>query len=57
MSVAVRLFCLDSVMIDVVVRIAEVPASGGDILASEHLITTGGGYNAMSAAARQGVMT
>jgi sugar/nucleoside kinase (ribokinase family) len=42
-------------MIDVVVRIAEVPESGGDILASEHLITTGGGYNAMSAAARQGV--
>ncbi len=42
-------------MIDVVVRIAEVPESGGDILASEQLITTGGGYNAMSAAARQGV--
>jgi sugar/nucleoside kinase (ribokinase family) len=55
MSVAVRLFCLDTVMIDVVVRIGEVPESGGDILASEHLITTGGGYNAMSAAARQGV--
>jgi sugar/nucleoside kinase (ribokinase family) len=42
-------------MIDVVVRIARVPESGGDILASEHLITTGGGYNAMSAASRQGV--
>ena len=55
MSVSARLFCLDTVMIDVVVRIAEVPESGGDVLASEHLITTGGGYNAMSAAARQGV--
>jgi sugar/nucleoside kinase (ribokinase family) len=42
-------------MIDVVVRIARVPENGGDILASEHLITTGGGYNAMSAASRQGV--
>jgi len=42
-------------MIDIVVRIAQVPASGADILASEHLIAPGGGYNAMSAAARQGV--
>jgi sugar/nucleoside kinase (ribokinase family) len=42
-------------MIDIVVRIARIPESGSDILASEHLITTGGGYNAMSAAARQGV--
>lgn len=32
-----------------------MPTSGSDILASENLITTGGGYNAMSAAARQGV--
>jgi sugar/nucleoside kinase (ribokinase family) len=42
-------------MIDIVVRIAQIPESGSDVLASEHLITTGGGYNAMSAAARQGV--
>jgi sugar/nucleoside kinase (ribokinase family) len=42
-------------MIDIVLKIARVPESGGDILASEHLITTGGGYNAMSAASRQGV--
>jgi sugar/nucleoside kinase (ribokinase family) len=49
------LFCLDTVMIDIVLRIAQVPESGSDVLASEHLITTGGGYNAMSAAARQGV--
>jgi sugar/nucleoside kinase (ribokinase family) len=55
MAVVARLFCLDTVMIDVVVRISDVPDSGGDVLASEHLITTGGGYNAMSAAARQGV--
>lgn len=42
-------------MIDIVVKIARVPESGGDVLASEHLITCGGGYNAMSACARQGV--
>jgi sugar/nucleoside kinase (ribokinase family) len=42
-------------MIDIVVRIDQIPESGGDILASEHRIATGGGYNAMSAAARQGV--
>ena len=42
-------------MIDIVVRIDQVPHSGADVLASEHLITCGGGYNAMSAAARQGV--
>jgi sugar/nucleoside kinase (ribokinase family) len=50
-----RLFCLDTVMVDVVVRIDEVPRSGGDVLATEHLTTTGGGYNAMSAWSRQGV--
>src|SRR5580693_3707849 len=55
MSVAPRLFCLDTVMIDIVLRIDQVPESGADVLASEHLITTGGGYNAMSAAARQGI--
>ncbi|HUZ40038.1 MAG TPA: PfkB family carbohydrate kinase [Acidimicrobiales bacterium] len=55
MSVVARLFCLDTVMIDIVLRIDEVPERGADVLASEHLIATGGGYNAMSSAARQGV--
>lgn len=55
MSVTARLFCLDTVMIDIVLRIDEVPERGLDVLASEHLIATGGGYNAMSSAARQGV--
>ena len=54
-SASARLFCLDTVMIDIVLRIAEIPESGSDVLADEHLIATGGGYNAMSAAARQGV--
>ena len=55
MSDTARLFCLDAVMVDIVLKIDRVPESGGDVLASEHLITTGGGYNAMSAAARRGV--
>jgi sugar/nucleoside kinase (ribokinase family) len=42
-------------MIDVVLRIDKVPESGGDVLASESLTTTGGGYNAMSAWSRQGM--
>jgi sugar/nucleoside kinase (ribokinase family) len=41
------------VMIDIVMKISSIPASGSDVLAREHLVTTGGGYNAMSAAARQ----
>ena len=55
MTVDARLFCLDTVMIDIVLRIDEVPERGADVLASEHLIATGGGYNAMSSASRQGV--
>ncbi|HVA52881.1 MAG TPA: PfkB family carbohydrate kinase [Acidimicrobiales bacterium] len=52
MSDAPRLFCLDTVLIDVVLKIAALPQRAGDVLASENLITTGGGFNAMSAAAR-----
>jgi sugar/nucleoside kinase (ribokinase family) len=42
-------------MIDIVLRIGEVPERGADVLASESLVATGGGYNALSAAARQGL--
>ncbi|MHB8380471.1 MAG: PfkB family carbohydrate kinase [Acidimicrobiales bacterium] len=52
MSEAPRLFCLDTVLIDVVLRIAALPKRAGDVFASEKLVTTGGGFNAMSAAAR-----
>lgn len=47
-----RLYCLDTVMLDIVVRVDALPTSGHDILATQRLLTTGGGYNAMSAAAR-----
>jgi sugar/nucleoside kinase (ribokinase family) len=41
-------------MIDIVMRIADVPERGSDILASEHVVATGGGYNALSSYSRQG---
>jgi sugar/nucleoside kinase (ribokinase family) len=55
MTSTARLFCLDTVLIDVVLKVAELPERAGDALASEQLITTGGGFNAMSAAARHDV--
>ena len=42
-------------MIDIVMRVESMPTSGGDALASERLMTAGGGYNAMSSASRQGM--
>ncbi len=50
MSNVPRLFCLDTVLIDVVLKIDALPQRGGDALANEKLVTTGGGFNAMSAA-------
>jgi sugar/nucleoside kinase (ribokinase family) len=47
-----RLFCLDTVLIDVVLTISSLPERAGDVRASSQLITTGGGFNAMSAATR-----
>lgn len=55
MSDAPRLFCLDTVLIDVVLKISALPERAGDALASEQLVTAGGGFNAMSAAARHGL--
>lgn len=50
-----RLFVLDTVMVDVMMKVAALPVLGSDIRASTHLITTGGGFNVMSAAARHGM--
>jgi sugar/nucleoside kinase (ribokinase family) len=49
---APRLFCLDTVLVDVDLRVASLPERAGDVRASSQLITTGGGFNAMSAATR-----
>ncbi|MGC2169282.1 MAG: PfkB family carbohydrate kinase [Acidimicrobiales bacterium] len=53
--VASRLFCADTVLIDVVLTVSSLPHRAGDVRATSQLITTGGGFNAMSAAARHEV--
>jgi sugar/nucleoside kinase (ribokinase family) len=47
-----RFFCLDTVMIDIVTKVAALPTRGGDALSSQYLVAPGGGLNAMSAATR-----
>jgi sugar/nucleoside kinase (ribokinase family) len=42
-------------MVDVVVKVASLPVRGGDALATDRLVSAGGGFNAMAAARRQGV--
>lgn len=53
--VSARLFNLDTVMVDVVTMVEHLPAHGSDVRASHHVLATGGGFNVMSAAARQGM--
>lgn len=50
-----RLVNLDTVMMDMVLTVASLPARGGDAEVFSRVVTTGGGFNVMSAAARQGV--
>jgi sugar/nucleoside kinase (ribokinase family) len=52
---APRLFCLDTVLVDVDLKVSTLPERAGDVRASSQLITTGGGFNAMSAATRHGL--
>ena len=47
-----RLFVLDSVMVDVMMKVAVLPERGSDSLASTYLVATGGGFNVLAAAAR-----
>jgi sugar/nucleoside kinase (ribokinase family) len=47
-----RLACCDTVLVDVVLGVSRLPERAGDVRASSQLVTTGGGFNAMSAAAR-----
>jgi sugar/nucleoside kinase (ribokinase family) len=55
MGTAARFFCLDTVMIDVVMKVATLPQRGGDAVSSQYLVTSGGGFNSMSAASRHGM--
>jgi sugar/nucleoside kinase (ribokinase family) len=49
-----RLIFTGNVIVDLVMTIGEIPSAGGDTLATSSLITAGGGYNTMAAAARDG---
>jgi sugar/nucleoside kinase (ribokinase family) len=51
----VRLISVGSVVIDVVAAVGSLPARGGDVFASDVAMSAGGGFNAMAAAARQGL--
>jgi sugar/nucleoside kinase (ribokinase family) len=50
-----RLVLVGSVLVDVVLYVPELPPLGGDVLAEDALLSTGGGYNVMSASSRQGL--
>ena len=50
-----RLLHLGNVVVDVVLDVPALPERGGDVLAGRTLLTAGGGFNVMLAAARQGL--
>ncbi|MDT7552035.1 MAG: hypothetical protein QOI16_571 [Pseudonocardiales bacterium] len=50
-----RLISVGSVVVDVLAAVPGLPARGGDVWASRMQLSAGGGFNAMAAAARQGV--
>ena len=50
-----RLLHLGNVVIDVVLNVPELPERGGDMLAAATDVTPGGGFNVITAAARQGL--
>ncbi|GAA3556110.1 carbohydrate kinase family protein [Microlunatus spumicola] len=52
---AARLVLVGGVLVDVVLYVPHVPAAGGDVLASDASVTTGGGFNVLAAARRQGL--
>src|ERR1700689_5150817 len=55
MDTTSRYFCLDTVMIDIVMEVEALPRRGGDAVSSQYLVTPGGGFNSMSAATRHGM--
>jgi sugar/nucleoside kinase (ribokinase family) len=50
-----RLLHLGNVVVDIVLDVPALPERGGDVLATGSDTTTGGGFNVMVAAARQGL--
>jgi sugar/nucleoside kinase (ribokinase family) len=54
-SPVTRLLHLGNVVVDVVLDVPALPEPGGDVLATRSQTAAGGGFNVMSAAARQGL--
>ncbi|MGD0684623.1 MAG: PfkB family carbohydrate kinase [Streptosporangiaceae bacterium] len=50
-----RLLHLGNVVVDIVLDVPGLPERGGDVLATGTVMTPGGGFNVMAAAARQGL--
>jgi sugar/nucleoside kinase (ribokinase family) len=50
-----RLVMVGGILVDVVLYVPRLPAPGGDVLAHDALVTTGGGFNLLAAASRQGL--
>jgi sugar/nucleoside kinase (ribokinase family) len=50
-----RLVSLGNVIIDILAEVPELPERGADVLASAAAVEVGGGFNLMTAAARQGL--
>ena len=50
-----RLVLVGSVIVDIVLYVEALPERGGDVVASRSMTTAGGGFNVLSAAARQGL--
>ena len=52
---AQRLLHVGNVIVDIVLRVPEVPVAGSDVLAADAGMTPGAGFNVMIAAVRQGM--
>lgn len=50
-----RLFSVGSIIADIRLEVPHLPARGGDVIGSAATVTAGGGFNILSAAARQGL--
>ncbi len=52
---APRLVLVGGIIVDVVMYVPHFPVAGGDVLATDALVATGGGFNILAAARRQGL--
>lgn len=52
-----RLVMVGGMLVDVVMYVPHLPAPGGDVLASDAVVSTGAGFNVLAAASRQGLAT